>query len=101
MKPRVIHILTFEGCPHADSAKAAARAAISECDAQIELVEVDLFDPTISAEYKGYPSPTILVGMNDVSPGQGSMTGIGCRSSGAPSVEEVRLAIRDTWGPTL
>jgi GNAT superfamily N-acetyltransferase len=98
MRPRTIHILTFEGCPHADSAKAAAVAAISEFEAAVELTEVDLLDPEIPGELKGYPSPTILVGMKDVSPGQGAVGGVRCRAAGAPSAEEVRLAMEEAWG---
>ena len=61
-----VHVLTFEGCPHAAAAWSAARAAASECEVPIEVVAVDLLDPTIRAEFKGYPSPTILVGMKEV-----------------------------------
>jgi GNAT superfamily N-acetyltransferase len=97
MRPRTVHVLTFEGCPHADSAKAAALTAISDFGGPIELIEVDLLDPEIPAQLKGYPSPTVLVGMKDVSPGEGTQGGIGCRASGAPSAEEVRLALEGAW----
>lgn len=100
MTRRVVRVLTFEGCPHAEAAAAAARDAILEYGQGLDLVEVDLEDPKTPAEYKAYPSPTILVGSTDVSAGTGPVDGVGCRASGAPSVEEVRLAIRAVWGPS-
>lgn len=94
MKTRVIRVLTFEGCPHADSAKAAVRAAIAMSGGEVDVREMDLLDPATPPEFRGYPSPTILVGMDEVSPRAGGMSGVGCRVSGAPSVEEILEAIR-------
>jgi catechol 2,3-dioxygenase-like lactoylglutathione lyase family enzyme len=95
---RIIHLLTFEGCPHAAAARAAVSAAIAAFDAPIERVEVDLDDPGITPAFRAFPSPTILVGMKDVSPVGGPMQGRGCRAAGAPAAEDVARAIRAAWG---
>ena len=100
MRTRVIHVLTFEGCPHAEAAKEAARVALSRYDREVDLVDVDLLDPTIPAAYRKYPSPTILVGMKEVSPAGGTTDGLGCRAAGAPSVDDIGRAIEARWGRT-
>ncbi|HSM35548.1 MAG TPA: hypothetical protein VK837_04050 [Longimicrobiales bacterium] len=99
MSRLAIHVLTFEGCPNADSAWAAAREAIAECDTSVELIGVDLMDPTIPAQYRGYPSPTILVGRKVVSPAELAPEGAACRASGAPSAREVRAAVLAALAP--
>ncbi|MFG0253418.1 MAG: hypothetical protein ACF8NJ_11160 [Phycisphaerales bacterium JB038] len=98
MTRRVVRVLTFEGCPHADSARAAARTAVEAFAGDVEVREVDLLDPAIPAALRGFPSPTILVGMDEVSPRAESVQGAACRTSGAPSVEEIRAAMRAAWG---
>ena len=89
----IVHVLTFEGCPHAEAARKAASDAVSECDARVELVEVDLLDPELPADLQGYPSPTVLVDMRDVASGEGRAEGLSCRAAGAPSTEAIRVAI--------
>ena len=98
MTRRVVRVLSFEGCPHASSARAAARTAIEESSLSIDFVEVDLLDPTIPSELRRYPSPTVLVGSVDAAGPVEASGGVGCRSSGAPSVQKIRQAIQALWG---
>lgn len=99
MSGLIVHVLTFEGCPHADAALTAATAAVAGCRHPVELVEVDLMDPEIPDELRRYPSPTILVDMKEVAPSEGEAEGLACRALGAPSAEEVRLAISSMFPP--
>lgn len=94
MASTVVHVLTFEGCPNAAAALSAAREAASPYDKHVDLVEVDLLDPQLPEVFRGYPSPTVLVGMNEVMPGERSNGGTSCHAAGAPSTDAVRLAIR-------
>ncbi len=98
MTRRVVRVLTFEGCPNARSAMDAARTAIQESNLPIELVEVDLLDPSTPVELSRYPSPTVLIGSVDAAGPTQALEGAGCRSSGAPSVQQIRRAIQATWG---
>ena len=90
----MIRVLTFEGCPHADAAKVAARAAAAEAGRPIKVIEVDLLDPTIPAGLSRYPSPTVLVGSVDVSGDTKGVNGVSCRSSGAPTIGDIRNVIQ-------
>ena len=101
MASTVVHVLTFEGCPHAADALRAATEAASSSGEQVDLVEVDLLDPRLPAAFRGYPSPTVLVGMNEVLPGERSTSGLTCHAAGAPSTEAVRLAIHAALEGTL
>lgn len=93
----IVHVLTFEGCPHAEAARRAAREAVSECDRPVELVEVDLLHPELPTDLQGYPSPTVLVNMSDVGSGDGRDEGLSCRAAGAPSTEAIRGALDALW----
>lgn len=73
-------------------------AAVAGLGTDVELIEVDLLDPTTPSEFKVYPSPTVLVDGKDVSPSAGGVHGISCRASGAPSTEDIRAAMDEAWG---
>ena len=98
MASTVVHVLTFEGCPNAAAALRAAREASSPYGERVQLIEADLLDPRLPEVFRGYPSPTILVGLNEVTPSGRSADGPTCHAAGAPSTEAVRLAIRRAAG---
>lgn len=97
MAGRVIRVLTFEGCPHADAARTAAREAIERSGLDIELHEVELGTPQTPEEFSAYPSPTVLVGVSDASGRTEVLGGMGCRASGAPTVAQIHDAIASAW----
>jgi hypothetical protein len=95
LMPRtLVHVLTFEGCPHAAEALGAAREAARSHHPSVAVIEVDLLDPGLPEAFRGYPSPTVLVDMTEVLPSERSTKGPTCHAAGAPSTEAVRLAIR-------
>ena len=98
MTENVLRVLTFEGCPHAKAALQAARAAIARSGLEVDLVELDLAHPSTPPEFRTYPSPTVLVGMRDVAGRVEPVQGLGCRASGAPTAEQITIAVRDAWG---
>ncbi|MEJ2538966.1 MAG: hypothetical protein P8188_03090 [Gemmatimonadota bacterium] len=100
MSPIVIRVLTFDGCPHAEAAKLAARSAAAEEAGSNEVVEIDLLAPTTPASLKHYPSPTVLVGSVDVSGDSDTVQGVSCRASGAPTIRRIRKAIRSVSART-
>lgn len=100
MASTVVHVLSFEGCPHAALARRVAEEAASAYGGRVHLVEVDLLDPELPAAFRGYPSPTVLVDMSEVIPGERSASGLTCRAAGAPSTDAVRLAIAAAIGGT-
>jgi hypothetical protein len=89
MKPR-IHLLYFEGCPNADKARRNLESALNA--AYLESAgwkEMDVQLPSTPEEWRGFPSPTILVnGVNieddrTQAPGTGGAGGARARAGWA------------------
>jgi len=72
-----VQLLTFDGCPLAEPARAKLEQALAECGLS-DYEEVDILDPAVSDELRGWASPTILIDGADVT-GQSQGDGIGCR----------------------
>ena len=72
-----VQFLAFDGCPLADTARAALNEALTEsCLEGFE--EIDILDPDTPDELRRWGSPTILVNGADVA-GNVRGEGVGCR----------------------
>ena len=61
-----VQLLVFKNCPLADAARSSLQKALAEVSiAGYE--EIDILDPATPEELRGWGSPTILVGGEDVS----------------------------------
>ena len=98
-----IEILTFDGCPNADSAIEHVRQAIrmESADATVEIISVDTPEAADALRFLG--SPSVRVNGEDVErPAQDEQSfGLMCRRydckgsvMGSPSVALIRAAIR-------
>jgi hypothetical protein len=91
-----IQLLIFDGCPLADAARRSLRTALDSLGSR-DFEEVDLLDPGTSAELRGWGSPTILVGGEDVT-GNAKGNGVGCRvydsETRVPSPETIAEKVR-------
>ena len=87
-----VELIYFAGCPNVESARANIRAALSAKDLTPEWREWDQMDAGAPARVKQYGSPTVLVDDKDVT-GAESVAAMACRASGAPSVEQILLAL--------
>lgn len=91
-----IQLVTFDGCPHADLARANLREALrfEKIDAAIE--EIDIQKPEAIASLGAWGSPTILIDGADLFGAQPRQGGVGCRlyADGAPSVDQIRARLR-------
>jgi len=98
-----IEILTFEGCPNSAIARERVRDAI-EAEGVLAIVrQVEVETPEEAQRLRFLGSPTIRVDGDDVEPGADERIAYGfmCRTysigestSGAPTVEMIRAAIR-------
>jgi len=88
-----IDLIFFDGCPHADTARDRLRAVLAEAGLPAEWRERNQTDPSLSAEWRRFPSPTVLVNGVDVA-GASSAAGNACRVGGAPSIAMIRAALR-------
>ena len=91
MKETEIHLLYFEGCPNVGKARENLGKAFSTTGLSLEQwEEVDIEHPETYKEWKGFPSPTILVNGFNIEDGEKYLRGKGsCRLGGAPSVEMI------------
>ncbi len=98
-----IEILTFEGCPNAETTRELVQHAVKleNVDAAIELINVETADLAKQLRFLG--SPSVRVDGQDVESAANDRTGYGlmCRTyatgsefSGTPSMEMIRAAIR-------
>ena len=69
MAPRIVEVLTFEGCPHADAAFELANRVVRETGASAEVRRVDVPDAEAAVAQRFLGSPTIRVDACDVEPG--------------------------------
>lgn len=96
----LIQFLSFDGCPHADVARAALERALQICGMSARSYEaVDVLDPATPSGLTAWGSPTILVNGNDVT-GFARGDGVGCRiydtNEQVPTAETIALAIENS-----
>lgn len=98
-----IEVLTFDGCPNAESTRELVRQAarLEVVDATIEFVDVNT--PDVARQLRFLGSPSVRVDGEDVEPSANfrSAYGLMCRtyrvdseSSGKPAIGMIRAAIR-------
>lgn len=101
-RPR-IEILTFEGCPNAETTRARIRAALQAEAMDADVVEVAVETVEAAQELRFLGSPSVRVNGHDVEASAERRTGYGlmCRTyredstiDGAPSAALIREAIR-------
>jgi hypothetical protein len=90
-----IDLVFFEGCPHIDQARANIRAALGADGLQSDWREHNQSDSSTDAEWRGFPSPTVLVNGVDVL-GDSRAAGSCCRATGAPGVDAIAAALKRT-----
>lgn len=88
-----IELIYFDGCPHAEAARANVRAAVAAAGVDATLEEWDRDDPSAPAYVAGYPSPTVLVDGHDVCGDEATTEAASCRAAGAPAVERIVRAM--------
>jgi hypothetical protein len=107
MKPR-IHLLYFEGCPNAEKARRNLASALSA--AYLDSTgweETDVQLPSSPEEWRGFPSPTILVNGRNIEDGSTRPAGAAgaaddpapgsagsCRLGGAPAIEIILKGLK-------
>lgn len=95
MKSREIRLLYFKGCPNIEQARANLRAALTRAGLAARWEETDLEAGDCPGDWKGFPSPTILVDGAEIVTGSRAQSGTSsCRFGGAPSVELIARALR-------
>jgi hypothetical protein len=98
-----IEVLTFEGCPNANTTRELVLQALrlEAVDAPIDFIEVD--SPEVAQHVRFLGSPSVRVDGEDVEPSANRRAGYGlmCRTYrygtgafGTPSIEMIRAAIR-------
>lgn len=92
-------LLFFPGCPNAAATRQNLAEAFQRAGLKPDWREVNLEEENVSPEWKGYGSPTVLVGGRDVCGKEPISGGISCRLYGesecAPSVEIILSALRN------
>lgn len=84
----IARLLYFEGCPNVEQARENLRLALGRAGLKPDWEEVNLQDSRTPADWRGFPSPTVLAYGRDVATGARSAQGSSaCRFGGAPSVE--------------
>lgn len=84
-----IELIYFEGCPHAERARANLRAAMGAAGIHAEVEEWERDSAAAPAYARHYPSPTVLVDGQDVSGDAGRCDEASCRAAGAPSIVSI------------
>ena len=99
-----IQLLTFPGCPNADSAREALRRVLIASGLRPRFEEVDVSASNTPERLRAWGSPTILVGGRDLA--GAAPTGPGCRlydgtpegMRGVPPDALIRAALDDARG---
>lgn len=98
----VVEILSFEGCPNRDAARALVERVAAGLDVQAEIRAVDVPDRAAAERLRFLGSPTIRVGGRDVEPAAEGRTAyvLACRvyrtehgAAGQPPEDWVREAL--------
>ncbi len=71
MAHRLVEVLTFEGCPHAEPALALVHRVLAETGADATVRRIDIADEQAAAAQRFLGSPTIRVDGHDIEPGAG------------------------------
>jgi len=91
-----IQLLVFDGCPLADAARSSLQTALESLGLS-EFEEIDLLDPATPEQLRGWGSPTILIGEEDLT-GNEKGNAVGCRvydgQTGVPDPEFIAQQIR-------
>ncbi len=99
----LIHLLYFKGCPNSDKARENLMSALGQAALErtewlehVNLEEVDVSTASTPEEWKGFPSPTILVNGVNIEDGstQAPGTGGACRLDGAPTIETILKGLK-------
>ncbi len=77
-----IQLLTFQGCPLADAARAALEQALVQCRLS-SYEEIDIFNPDTPEDLQGWGSPAILINEVDLT-GVPKGDSVGCRMYQGP-----------------
>lgn len=96
---REIRLLYFKGCPNVDQARAEVREALTRAGLAQRWEETDLEAADCPMQWKGFPSPTVLVGGRDVVGGAKARSGTSsCRFGGAPGAAKIAAALtKRSW----
>lgn len=91
-----IQFLAFNGCPLAAPAKKNLETALADCGMS-DYEEIDILDPKVPEDMRGWGSPTILVNGCDVS-GIPKGNSVSCRvypnSEGVPDVQSIIACLK-------
>lgn len=102
MATRLVEVLSFEGCPHAEPALELARRIARESGVDAEVRRIDLNDAEEALAWRFIGSPTIRIDGRDVEPGadERNVYALSCRMyrtgagmSGLPDEQWVRGAL--------
>lgn len=92
-----VHLLYFEGCPNADRARRLLREAFSRVGGEPQWIEMDTASADCPAEWRGFPSPTILVQGAEASSGKTACPGTAsCRFAGLPDIEDIASKLKES-----
>lgn len=90
-----VRLLYFQGCPNVEEARRNLAQALQRMSRPPEWTETDVQGDDCPPEWRGFPSPTVLVDGRDVATGEVFRTGsAACRLSGTPSVEQIVEGLR-------
>ncbi len=97
-----VEVLTFEGCPNAQSARELVERVVAESRVEAEIAYVNVPDPEAAERLRFLGSPTIRVDGRDIEPGADARTEyvLACRiyrteqgTAGVPDKRWLRDAI--------
>ena len=90
-----VELIYFEGCPHADAARANIRAALDALRATVPVVEWNRESDSAPQYARHYGSPTVLVDGRDVTGQNPRTTPLAscCAMVGAPSTATILRAL--------
>lgn len=99
-----VELLYFKGCPNISIARKNLSDAFAKAGVAPQWNEVDLNDPNLQKELKGYGSPTILVDGKDVTGIVAEGESLSCRTyyntkgeiTGAPNAEIIAKTILES-----
>lgn len=99
-----VELLYFNGCPNISAARKNLNDAFAKAGIASQWDEIDLNDPNLQKDLKGYGSPTILVDGKDVAGIVPSGESLSCRTyynakgeiTGAPDAEIIAKAILES-----